>query len=58
MSRTWLECKKREETKHNLAVKMGYKIITVWDYEVYGKNRTLTKIIELGKILNENQKDN
>lgn len=56
--RTWLECKKREETKHNLAVKMGYKIITVWDYEVYGKNRTLTKIIELGQILNENQKDN
>jgi predicted GIY-YIG superfamily endonuclease len=49
--RTWQESRQIDKIKQEFALKNGYKVIVVWDYEVSGKKRAAIKILEIKKIL-------
>lgn len=49
--KTWKESWELDKTKYDLAIKNGYNLLVVWDYETSGKKRTALKIIELKEIL-------
>jgi hypothetical protein len=54
---TWYDCKKRDDLKKQFAESLGYNFLTVWDYEVKGKNRLLKKVADIKDLLNAYKKD-